>query len=510
MSNDIKESLIDKDKDKDKGELELELKENIVLDEKKEEIKEDKPIDTLNDDKATLESMGFPRDLIDKIYSVMHPESLDEALDYLNKNDKDKFTHSYIPNNTSNVCSICGYKRSDHDVAGLDDDIIDDPPHIEEKKEEKKDDIELIEPKNILDDDGEEDIDIKNMLEKYRNKFKNNNYNFDFGRSSNSNASRECGVCGDTIESADMNRIRIPCKHIFCVDCWKEYLKEKINNANVYKLACMQKECNFILEEKFIKSIFDKDTVLLEKYDKFLSRKKLLDTNKKIKLCPFPDCDGYAEKKKFSKYVKCNKGHDFCFECLAAPHGSKACSKIIDAGFEEWKQHTMVKRCPNCKFWTEKNEGCNHMTCSQCQFQWCWICQKECVAGHYDFGPCKGLHFEKVTNDEAAKRLMKDNCDCCCVLGWIITKFVYLMIYLFMMPCFYLAVLGFKYLDEYGDMCCAIVFYCMSFLPFFIAYEVLSVCYIVVLSIPGLFICPYNRFLKNILFGKILGQLFPV
>ena len=507
MSNDNKENLIDKDQEK--GELELELKGNIVLNEEKEEIKEedkDKPKDIPNDDKATLESMGFARDLIDKIYSVMHPESLDEALDYLNKNDKDKFTHSYIQDNTSNVCSICGYKRSDHDIGGIDIDLIQ-FPHLEEKKEEKKEEVDLIEPKNII-DDGVEDVDIKNMLEKYRNKFKNINYKFDYTR--NSSVSSECGVCGDTIESADMSRVRIPCKHSFCVDCWKEYLKEKINNANVYKLSCMQKECNFILEEKFIKSILDKDTVLLEKYDKFLSRKKLLDSNKKIKLCPFPDCDGYAEKKKFSKYVKCNKGHDFCFECLAAPHGSKACSKIIDAGFEEWKQHTMVKRCPNCKFWTEKNEGCNHMTCSQCQFQWCWICQKECVAGHYDFGPCKGLHFEKVTNDEAAKRLMKDNCDCCCVLGWIITKFVYLMIYLFMMPCFYLAVLGFKYLDEYGDMCCAIVFYCMSFLPFFICYEVLSVCYIVVLSIPGLFICPYNRFLKNILFGKILGQLFPV
>ena len=508
MSNDIKENLLENDKGK--GELELELKGNIVLDEKKEGNK-DKPNDTPNDDKASLESMGFSRDLIDKIYSVMHPESLDEALDYLNKNDKDKFTHSYIPNNISNVCSICGYKRSDHDLGGIDDDIIDNPPHLEVKKEEKieekKEEVDLIEPKNFL-DDGEEDIDIKNMLEKYRNKFKNNYYNFDFGR--NSNVSRTCGVCEDTIESADMNRIRLPCKHTFCIDCWKEYLKEKINNANVYKLACMQKECNFILEEKFIKSILDKDTVLLEKYDKFLTRKKLMDSNKKIKLCPFPDCDGYAEKKKFSKYVKCNMGHEFCFECLAAPHGSKACSKIIDAGFEEWKQHTMVKRCPNCKFWTEKNEGCNHMTCSQCNFQWCWVCQKECVAGHYEFGPCKGLHFEKVANDDVAKQLMRDNCDCCCVLGWIITKFVYLMIYLFMMPCFYLAVLGFKYLDEYGDMCCAIVFYCMSFLPFFICYEVLSVCYIVVLSIPGLFICPYNRFLKNILFGKILGQLFPV
>ena len=54
-----------------------------------------------------------------------------------------------------------------------------------------------------------------------------------------------------------------------------------------------------------------------------------MDTNKKIKLCPFPESDGYAEKKGLSKYVKCNKGHDFCFECLAAPHGFKACSKMI-------------------------------------------------------------------------------------------------------------------------------------------------------------------------------------
>ncbi len=69
----------------------------------------------------------------------------------------------------------------------------------------------------------------------------------------------------------------------------------------------MQKECNYILEEKFIKSILDKDIVLLEKYDKFLNCKKLMDSNKKIKLYPFPDCNGYAEKKKFSKYVKCNK-----------------------------------------------------------------------------------------------------------------------------------------------------------------------------------------------------------
>ena len=490
----------DEDKNKDlleeeKGELELSG--HISLD--VHEPEKNTPKDTaLLNEKEALESMGFPRPLIDKIYSVMHPANIEEALDYMNKNDNDKFTHSYIPN-ASNVCSICGYKRSDHQI----DDLLNAQV---EKKEEKIE--EKIEEKKIdlLDDDNDDiDEDLRNMFNKYKGKFTNNNYE-DYNYKYESE--KECGVCGDTIESKDIPKIKLPCKHYFCIDCWKEYLKEKINNANVYKLTCMQSKCNHILEEKFIKTILDKDEALQEKYDKFLKRKKLMDSNKKIKFCPFPDCDGYAEKK-FKKYVKCNNGHEFCFECGAAPHGLKPCSKIIDKGFEEWKSHTLVKRCPNCKFWTEKNEGCNHMTCSQCRFQWCWVCEKECVAGHYEFGPCKGLHFERVNNDEDAKRLMRENCDCCCVIGWLITNFIYLLIYFFMMPCFYLAVLGFKYLDDYNN-CGSIVFYSMSFVPFFICYEVLFTCYIAVFTVIGLFIWPLHRFLKNMLFGKILGELFPV
>jgi len=498
---------IDEDKEKnllDDNKGELEMSGHISLDVDEPQPKNTpKEFDGILNEKESLENMGFPRPLIDKIYSVMHPANIEEALDYLNKNDKDKFTHSYIPN-ASNVCSICGYKRSDHQI----DDLINAPVEKkEEKKEEKKlnvlDDDDLIKDNDYNDDDMDEDI--RNMMNKYKNKF-NNNYYEDYNYKYES--AKECGVCMETIESKDIPKIKLPCKHYFCIDCWKEYLKEKINNANVYKLTCMQSKCNFILEEKFIKAILDQDVDLQQKYDKFLNRKKLMDSNKKIKFCPFPDCDGYAEKK-FKKYVKCNNGHEFCFECGAAPHGLKACSKIIDEGFEEWKSHTLVKRCPNCKFWTEKNEGCNHMTCSQCRFQWCWVCEKECVAGHYEFGPCKGLHFERVNNDEDAKRLMRENCDCCCVIGWLITNFIYLLIYLFMMPCFYLAVLGFKYLDDYNN-CGSIVFYSMSFLPFFICYEILFTCYIIVFTVIGFFIWPLHRFLKNMLFGKILGELFPV
>jgi hypothetical protein len=42
-----------------------------------------------------------------------------------------------------------------------------------------------------------------------------------------------------------------------------------------------------------------------------------------------------------------------------------------------------LKQCPSCKFWVEKSEGCDHMTC-RCSFEFCYICggvyqQCECM-----------------------------------------------------------------------------------------------------------------------------------
>jgi hypothetical protein len=509
MSNEDKYKIvllddIDKEKEKENDEEEdeddikilvtsqnnIDNKDDDLEEEKKEEKKinndenkinvEETPVPTNNNtldknyqDKLLLVDMGFEKLLVDRIYRTVYPTNIEEALDYLQKDENDKFTHSYVPN-TLNVCSICGKLRTAHAGEAL---LIQRERETERARERERQ---------------------RNSSKNTYNTYNKNNYSY---------GKKECGVCSDEIPSNDLSKVKLPCKHYFCLDCWLEYLKEKINNANVYKLSCMDHKCGFILEEKFIKSIIDSDETLLEKYNKFLTRKKLMDSNKKIKFCPIPDCDGYAEKKK-NKYVTCNFGHEFCFQCGQKPHGKKKCAKVIDEGFEEWKSHTLVKRCPYCKYWTEKNEGCNHMTCSQCNFQWCWVCEKECVAGHYNFGPCRGLHFESVKSKEMAKRLLKDNCDCCCVISWILTNFVYLLIYFLMMPCFYLAVLGIKHLKGANPV--GIFFFCVSFIPFFICYEVWSICFITVISIPSIIIYPYLRFLRYILFGKILGELFPV
>ena len=61
-----------------------------------------------------------------------------------------------------------------------------------------------------------------------------------------------------------------------------------------------------------------------------------------------------------------------------------------------WTKGKRVKRCPRCKIYTEKNEGCNHMTCVSCKYQWCWLCEGEYKYGHYDYGKCQGQQFAKA------------------------------------------------------------------------------------------------------------------
>ncbi|CAH0550555.1 unnamed protein product, partial [Brassicogethes aeneus] len=52
-----------------------------------------------------------------------------------------------------------------------------------------------------------------------------------------------------------------------------------------------------------------------------------------------------------------------------------SCSGSEDAANCLWLV-TNSKPCPNCKSPIQKNEGCNHMKCSKCKFDFCWVCQE--------------------------------------------------------------------------------------------------------------------------------------
>ena len=425
-----------------------------------------------SEEKQLLKDMGFEEDLINTIYNNMHPIDLQEALDYLNKNERGQFTHSFLINE-NNVCTICGKGRNAHESDTL---------FVEDNNE---------------DNNNNENIDLIGELLGINNSNSNrfrayeNSYRKSIGKDKKD---IECGICGELINNP--YRVKLKCEHYFCNDCYIDYLKEKITNANVSKILCMQHGCGTVLETKFIKKILEGNKDLIEKYDKFLQRKKMLEQSDKIRFCPIPDCEGYAEKKGKNKYVKCNYGHEFCFDCGSKPHGRKKCADIMDKEFEEWKSHKIVKRCPCCRMWTEKNEGCNHMTCAECKFQWCWLCLGPYSLNHYEVGSCNGLQFYRETDEKKIKAKLEENrkkypepCQCLPYLA----NFGKTLLYIFFIYYIYMIT---HYEKLFDRLFVVGLFFALSFYPIFVCFEIFFISATIIGTIPLLLYPPYFRRLK--------------
>ena len=436
---------------------------------------------TNSEEKLLLKDMGFEEELINTIYKNMHPINLQEALDYLNKNEKGKFTHSFLINE-NNVCTICGKGRNDHES---------EPLFVEDNRDTIYDNdmtTSLFFFDDFLNNANNADNNSTHRSRAYENSYKTS-------LNKNLKIQRECLICFENIESP--NKVKLKCGHYFCESCWVDYLKEKISNANVAKIMCMQHGCDIVLDNNFIKNILEGNNELIEKYDKFYNRKKMIEKNDKIKFCPFPDCEGFAEKKGKNKYVKCNFGHEFCFECGNAPHGKKKCDDMVDKEFEEWRSHKIVKRCPYCRMWTEKNEGCNHMTCVECQFQWCWLCQKPYNSNHFNEGSCNGLQFYKETDEKKIKATLEENRKKYPEsLNWSLYFFNFLKTIGFIFLFFFLNIIirAEKYFRDMNGV--IIAFYSLSFIPIFISFEFLFIALVIIGTIPFLIYPPYFRKLK--------------
>ena len=84
---------------------------------------------------------------------------------------------------------------------------------------------------------------------------------------------------------------------------------------------------------------------------------------------------------------------------------------MLEKDFLVWKKDKVVKKCPKCKIYTEKNEGCNHMTCTSCKYQWCWLCEGEYQYGHYNSGRCNGQQFTKANSIEEIENKKNERID---------------------------------------------------------------------------------------------------
>ena len=302
---------------------------------------------------AQLIEFGFNPIYSSRIFLYYHPRTIEEALDYLDINNG-IIQHLFIQekvNINNEICFLCGEKKEIH----------------------------------LNKDENSYDINIS----------------FKIKEDINESQKKECEICSNPYISNSDNTLN-GCGHSFCNDCWYNFLSIKIRENKISSIKCLDYECQEKLSDNFINKIINSNEELIKKYKKFKLEKEIINNPNK-KFCPIPNCDSYLELKNNNKKVKCLNGHILCFNCLKEPHEGTSCNNILDNSLIEFSKNHLIKKCPNCSIITEKIEGCNHITCSKCNYQWCWFCNKEYSPTHFLEGKCKGYQFFRPKNENDIK-----------------------------------------------------------------------------------------------------------
>ena len=210
----------------------------------------------------------------------------------------------------------------------------------------------------------------------------------------------KCKICIGKIQE----KFTLICGHYFCRECLYERIKSILNCISDFdKIRCPI--CNELIDNNSLKRLLNEEEFNF--YEKIKMRIEGL-RNKNLIPCPYPDCEGFANRlteNKTSIFI-CQNNHYFCEKCMEVVDKNlfltkkKHLCKIKDAKtmnyFKLKKKQNIIKRCPNCNCWVQKEQNsCNNVQCSNiwCNYEFCWICKSPYDEYHYKnpFSMCFGL-----------------------------------------------------------------------------------------------------------------------
>ncbi|XP_076033209.1 E3 ubiquitin-protein ligase RNF19B-like [Oratosquilla oratoria] len=206
---------------------------------------------------------------------------------------------------------------------------------------------------------------------------------------------RECPLCLQEVPGCYFP-VLLSCPHSACMQCFKKYLTVEIMESRV-NITCPQ--CHELMHPTDIHNIVDNE-MLSFKFEDFMLR-RVLSMDPDTRWCPAPDC-GYAVIASGCAgcpKLKCERPgceSNFCYHCKAKWHPNQTCDmaraqrspNIMFSSFNclhDVQGSDDVKACPRCQVLIMKMDdgSCNHMTCTVCGAEFCWLCMKEISDLHY-------------------------------------------------------------------------------------------------------------------------------
>jgi hypothetical protein len=218
-----------------------------------------------------------------------------------------------------------------------------------------------------------------------------------------------CAVCFDELEKSAAH---CPTSSI-CRNCLVSYVENEISEAKIHPTGSIKcycrSDCTNQLSRGDILALLVSDdqsntNSLVEKYHEFHRNAQVSSDPTKL-WCVSPGCSGIATIATGYKHkARCDSCDltfcSLCHEqhssylvpfCRGQPHSES------EESVKQWKNSNSgkCKKCPKCRHHIEKNGGCNHMTCSFCKYEFCWLCKSRYESGCTAKKLCRVLALNK-------------------------------------------------------------------------------------------------------------------
>ncbi|GLU14141.1 hypothetical protein SLE2022_307290 [Rubroshorea leprosula] len=211
----------------------------------------------------------------------------------------------------------------------------------------------------------------------------------DFALEAGESSQTFCEICVERKEADEIFATGC-CVHSFCTGCISKHVKTRVEES-VTVVTCPGESCRAVLDLDACRPVLPKE--VLDLWDDALCQKLIGEAERLY--CPFKDCsavllnDNGEEVIRESECPFCHRL--FCAQCNAPWHSDIDCEEFQKLNEDErGREDLMVRelakeekwgRCPHCKYYVERTEGCPHITC-RCGFQFCYGCGTEWTGNH--------------------------------------------------------------------------------------------------------------------------------
>ncbi|XP_051955110.1 probable E3 ubiquitin-protein ligase RNF144A-B [Xyrauchen texanus] len=215
-----------------------------------------------------------------------------------------------------------------------------------------------------------------------------------------------CKLCLGEFPLEQMTTIS-QCQCTFCSLCLKQYVELLIKDGLETAISCPDSTCpkrGHLLENEIECMVA---VEIMQRYKRLqFEREVLLDPSRTW--CPSSSCQAVCQLKEaevqMPQPVQCPKCNlRFCSACREDSHTGQACQESlpiatflpgeISSHLKNQDDEAPIKRCPKCKVYIERDEGCAQMMCKNCKHAFCWYCLEslddDFLLIHYDKGPCR-------------------------------------------------------------------------------------------------------------------------